>query len=351
MLTTMARSGNVVAHPAKSAEEAWIELTALTGPMWPTDGDHGHANGAATARARLLERAERSRQAEAVARNFYLDYPDHASAHLARKIEALAALDAAASGSPVELNDALQIAGKYRKDQSNRAADRFEIAVGMERLLGSSKSGGNHFANNSAELDAMAQRLHDEFGDLPELNAFTAAAARIADETTAVRIAGELLHRPVPADIKRDAETILARQALIGTILPLRVSAVDGRTIDLAAQSGKVTIVFCWSAESPASLGQLSRARPLLPSDAEVILLTSSATNQQLAAAKRRVPATAILCTDANEPPGDVRSVLKLQHLPYVFALDRSGKLAAWGPVNALGSVVAAAAGNRITNP
>ena len=111
-----------------------------------------------------------------------------------------------------------------------------------ERTQSRSKFGGKVFANNGPELELLADRLRQEFGDTPEVFNFYASVARSADMTTARGIATRLLERPANYEAKAEAQSILARDALLNQPLDVRVTTVDGQQIDLSQQVGKVTL-------------------------------------------------------------------------------------------------------------
>jgi len=196
----------------------------------------------------------------------------------------------------------------------------------------------------------MAETFHLEFGDLPESYYFYASVARSADMVTAARMAAKLLQWPAPADARADAQEIMDRQALVGKTLNLTLTAVDGTTVDLARQAGKLTILYAWDAKSPNSLGLVSAVKKTLPADAQVIYFSPRSARQELAAMKRQLEIPGPLCYESAAGEGAVALALKLRRMPCVFVLDRAGKLAAFGPAEGIAAAVAAASGAATTN-
>jgi hypothetical protein len=351
-LTTLATSANpaqtMSANPAQAAP---ANLATLTTPANSTQSAPGQQKTKDQKKADRLQKADSARQTATAAKAFYADFPDHVNAHAAKKLEALSSVDATVGASPDDKKAALQVAGSFRTNHANAPADRFEVAVAMDRTSLSEKFGGELYTNNPAELEALAERLHTEFGDIAECLSFYVSVARTADLTTASRMAKNLLQWPATAEVKAEAQSIMNRAALLGTTLQAKLTTTDGTIVDLAQQAGKVTIIYAWLPGSPGSLGLMNRVKSSLPKDAQIIYACAGATKQQLNAAKKALAVPGTLTNDSSGAPGGLATLLKIQQWPCVIGLDRSGKLAAFGPIDALGLVVATAAGRTTVNP
>jgi len=349
--------------PAKSTSsaDAWNNLITLATPITTTKavvsvspGTAAPAQNAATnsnnakttiadVQSAQSKQTDQYWQASQSAKDFYTTYPNDLNAPAAKKIEVITALQGAPSNDQTKGQTAQQLAQNYRK--SNQVSDRFEVAVLAERQKLSSKSGGNLFVDSPKDLENMANSLHNEFGDIDEAYRFYASVARSADMDTANRVAGELLQwSAAPAETKAEAQTIRDRQNLIGQALNAQWPTMDGKTFDLSQQTGKLTIVYVWStAGDPQGMGGLLSLKKTLPANTQMVYLALGGAADQLQALKDSAPIPGIFCFEPINTSSPARDLLRVRHTPFVFVLNKLGKLSGFGPVSELSNLVAAA--------
>jgi hypothetical protein len=318
----------------RSADEAWQAVKA------EQNASAARLNAPRTA---LLVRAESSatamaaRQLAQSAREFRLQFPDHGNAEDARKIETLAALRGVWAEDSAYEAAALATAQTYRADGRQPLADRIEVAFLAERTAIRNKFGGSVYVNNGPELLAIAERLHREFGDAPAIFNLYLQIARTADMNTGVAAANRVLATPVSRDAQVDARRVVDRFALLGRSLEIPLRLGDGTSVAWPPPGSKPTLLFYWDSSGPRMNPRVMAA---LPRDARIFHAVRGATGTQLDSLRRtnKVPGT--LCLDASAP-GTAGGPLWVQHLPYVFAFDRTGKLTGYGPLVVAESVFA----------
>lgn len=341
MLTASALPGQSVGK-GKNADEDWNRLVALTTPSTAPAGTKKTLPQIKEEKAQKIANA---RQAAAEARNFHLAYPEHPNAKVAKKMEALAGLQGVTDDNPQQEVAAQLVAKTYREDATQPRSDRFQVALLAERTQARGKFGGRVYVNDPAELELIAEKLRREFGDVAEVFNFYVSIARSADMTTAVAIATKMMQWPVTPEAKIEAQAILARQALLNQPLNVKLTTLEGEEIDLARQQGRVTLLYIWPASGPGMVRRLNEAKAALPADVQVVYFSPTATAEQIGAARGVTTVSGVFC---KATPGVSRSVLEqlgVRRLPYVFALGRDGKLASFGPAEALASIVNTAAG------
>jgi len=317
-------------------------LFALTTPPPAKQGDGKKT--LAQAATDQTQKAQQSRQIASAAKTFYLAYPTDSRAGEAKKIEALAALNGVLDDDKAHEQAALAAGQGFRSDSAKLSADRFEVALAVERLHVSRRLGAKRFVNNSSELEVLAQKLHDEFGALPAADNFYIGVARYADMATSARMATAALKWPIiSAEAKAEAQSILSRHALVGTVPSGTLTTADGAVVDLSKQAGRVTLIVAVPPRSPKALLMMAKIKKTLPPNTQVIYYTPTASAAELATLKSGAVVAGLFCVDPTGAPDSLAGYLKIRQLPYVFALNVAGKLAAFGPMDELSNVVAAA--------
>ena len=110
-------------------------------------------------------------------------------------------------------------------------------------------------------------------------------------------------------------------------------------------------MLFRSSAGSPDSVRLLGRGKEALPAGTQVVYYSPNAQVAQVALAQSRAVVPGIFCVQTPEATQFLQERLAVRHLPFVYVVNREGKLAGFGPLDALGSVVAAAQSTVLTNP
>lgn len=240
---------------------------------------------------------------------------------------------------------AKKVANDYRNDKSKATADRFDVALVAERVSARANLGGKIYGNNPAELEKIADRLLVEFGKIPEVYYYYAEVARSADMATANRVANKLIEASgVPAEAKAEAQEIKARYDAIGKPLAIRLKATDGTTLDLSEQAGKITILYVWSAYSGNSALQgLLPLKKTLPIGAQIVYLALGGSGEQIKTWESAAALPGRFCLEPMGINSSALAPLMVRHAPYVYVLDRAGRLHGFGPVSDVVALVAAA--------
>jgi len=316
----------------RNPDDEWRALQAMVTATPPA---------ATTVRTPAVVRAEQAAQALTArqlaqrAREFRTAFPEHREASEARKLEVLASLRGVMDNDTGHETQAREAATAYRADVRNTLADRVEVAVLAERTAARARFGGAVYANNGPELEAMADRLRREFGDVQEVFDVYLMVGRSGEMNTGRSIARKLQASSANAATKREAQLILDRYAILGRAPNVPLRLLDGSDARLTQPGGTATLLFYWPVSGPKLSARLMRA---VPRNVRILHVMPGASTAQLEAARRqsRVPGT--FCLDAS-PPGSMGGDLHVRHVPWVFGLDRSGALMGFGPISAAESV------------
>jgi hypothetical protein len=335
LLGATTATAQVVANP--TADSAWTNVTALV----RTTQTVGNKTPTQVAADRP-QQAQQQRQAAAAAKAFYDAYPSDKNAAQAKKLEATYGLLGVLDGDATHETAALLVAKIYRENKANPLADRFEVAHLAERVQARARLGGKTFGRTPAELEKIAGKLQLEFGDVPPVFDHYAGIARGADAATARRIATNLSQWPAASAPKAEAQAILARDALVGKPLGVRLTRTNGQTLDLAQPAGQRRLLYIWAPRAddiaPPRLAPLATA---LGGTQVVYLLVGvkAARAQSLAAA---APAGSLVCFSENGLLHSSLEPLKTRQSPFAFLLSAAGTVTSFGPVNELSNLLAA---------
>lgn len=346
---------------SNAADTAWQSIVTLRRPVSPAMlttpttpvilGAPNAAVGTAIAKVTPEQKlaadqaaADRARQVADAAKDFYTRYPTHANAAQARKIEATAALSGLKSATAAQEQAALRVAGDFRKNQANPVADRFDVALAMDRFQTTKTLGGGALRKNPTAYEKLADNLRVEFGDRPEVFQLYAGVAHQIETEAGHKLAKRIIQMPAPTQVKSQAQDLIERHALLGRPLDLQLTTVEKRKIDLKKTTGGPTVVYVWSGGAPASFfSGLGGLKKKIPAGTQWIYLFLAPKLADLTAARTRAPFAGSIC---HEPPQTMQRVherLNLRTSPFVLVLNRQGVLSGYGPVDELPTLLAAA--------
>lgn len=334
-------NGGQVPSNGRNATGDWSALIALTVRVPPATV--GRKNAAQKA-LEDQQKAQQSREAAAAARVFYTSYPTDPNAGLARKIEVRQSLLGVVNGESAQEASAQQIAAAYRSDLTNALDDRFEVALFAETVANRAKLKGGIDTQNASEREKIADKLRLEFGDIPAIHNLHASIARGADMATARRIAGNLMQSAsASAEAKDEARAILARDALLTKSLSVKLTALDGLSVDLSQPNGRTTVLYVctYGIGNTHQLSALRAAANTLPAGVQVIYLVLGANAEQAATIRSLAPTPGVFCSDVLKSESSAMHKLLVRRTPYVFVLNPAGILTGFGPVAELSNLLA----------
>lgn len=347
---------SAVRHLAASAATVVFVLPAQA-QVAPTVADIAWANVTALARlpsalttktpvqvsADRPQQAQQQRQVAIASKAFYAAYPAHKNAAEAKRLEATFGLLGVLDGDATHETAALLVARTYREDKANPVADRFDVAQLAERVQARAKLGGKTFGRTPGELEKIADKLRVEFGNVAPVFEHYASVARGADAATAKRIATNLLSWPASAAVKSEAQDILARDALTGKPLAVRLTRTNGQTLDLAQSTGQKRLIYLWAprADDTAPPKLTPFAASLGGTQIVYLILGVKATRAQSLAAA--APAGSVVCFSEQGLLHPSIQALKTRQAPFAFALNAAGAVTAFGPISELPNLLAAA--------
>ncbi len=322
----------------KDPDQDWANVVTLVTPAAPHATPPGQQKTPVQLAADQAQKVTVAIQAAQAAKDFYTTNPTHVNAPAAKKLEAVQGLLGVTDTDKSQEAAAQHVAANFCSDQSNSLSDRFEVALLSESVNARANLKG---AQATAELQKIGDTLRKEFGDQPEVFNFYASVARGADLVTARAIASSLLQWPANPEAKEEAQSILTRDALLGKPLTLKLTTIDGQTIDLAQATGKTTILYFSSLADANTnpFSNLNASRKKVPATAQLVYIVGNATADQLQAIKKLATVSGAFCTDPNST---ISGQLQVRETPYIFVVNASGLLAGFGPLAEVGNVLAA---------
>ena len=320
----------------------WANLLLATKPS-PGNSVNA-AKGSNEQKVQIAAQAEKSRATAARAKDFYTKNPNHPNAPEARKLEAIAEMRGVKDGDTAHLTKAVATAKAFRENAANPLSPRVEVALAMDRLALSQKIKARTVADRPEEKENVADAVRAEFGHTAALHDYYQEVARGADMFTAQRIATNLLQWPVDAKIRREAQSIVDRHALLGKSLAVTLPSIPGVPVDLARKTGAVTVLFAWAPDGGREMLQsLTPWRSSLTPGVQLVYLALGGTAEEIATLQSAAPIKGRFCHQQGAAVAPTLRALKLTGLPYVYVLNRDGKLAGHGPVGELKSLLALA--------
>lgn len=288
-----------------------------------------------TIRTEQKARAEKFREVAKGAKDFRSQYPQHANAAQARKLEALAVLEGMTSDDPAYFSEALRIATDYRNDKRNAASDRFEVASAIERGELSRKLAGRPWFANAIQAEMLADKLRREFGELPEVYGFYLAAAEHGSCFNSGDVAIKILQATPPAGIRASAQRVYDRWKLIGKPLDLALTRNDGVQTSLGALAGKRTVVVIYAGDrDPAGPSGLQAFRNAPPTGVNWVYVAVGAIARQ-STISTPVPG-GTHCVEPLGLKGEVAKRLNVSKLPAAYVIDGKKTLFGFGRIDDL---------------
>ena len=194
------------------------------------------------------------------ARAFYLANPTHSSAPEARDVEILSLVSVAADGDQTvltrldravsDLRAATAIDAKVRA----RGVAAYEFTKATRQVTTQSA--------RMVAVEKVAQNLIAEFPSEPQGYEALLALAKATEANKSGQIARQLLASNAPDEIKRSAQTLVYRYALVGSNLSSVIGNAGSETAR-GLSKGTPVIVYSWASWAPGSveLGQMIQAR------------------------------------------------------------------------------------------
>ncbi len=333
----------------QAADQAWAALdaqrsiaagakvTKIKGPVAASRDE------AIKVKQERVARAQSFRATAQAAKEFHTHYPQHPKAAEARRVEALAAIEAITPHDKAYERTALAAAAAYRADPILPIADRIQVAHAMECVSLKRKLPGSPWFTNPVLAEQMIDRLHAEFGEQPAIWGQYLALAQNTYCDAGKDVAHRIVQSPYAPDFtKVAARRILERYALVRRPIDFALTPTTGRPTTLAQLAGKTTVVCLWDGsrypEGPPGL-QEHKKNPRPNTKWVYISL-----GQLGALPKGRRAALAPLGTTCVEVLGwnsPIAAMLRIDRLPCVYVLDDQTRLSGFGRIDELSSLLA----------
>lgn len=324
------------AAKANAADDDWAAITSL---MVRSGTAQSHvAKNQSQNTAKHLQDAAKMRDTAKAAKAFYTKHPDDPRASQARKIDAISGLHGVEDGNADQELAAVSTAASFRRDTKMAAKDRFDVAMAMDHRDLSKRVSAKAVTNRDAEEKKLVESWRTEFNDIPEVEVYAVGAARHATPAIASAMAGQISRSAsAPAEVKAEAKSLSARAQMLGSSPQLKVIDADGAEVDLSNLIGKTTLVVAWPVSQSNVLQELARFSLGIRKDTQIIYIAVGGT--QADAAKIRstlpIPGQSTFAT-AEAAVG----ALHLYTMPYVFTVNRAGKLTDFGPLSQAATVL-----------
>jgi hypothetical protein len=328
----MAAYGQIVRLPT-GADSAWQSLQSLTLPP--------NLNGQRPSTAQEIAQLQQEAQQ---ANLFYGTFPSDSRANSARKLEALSQLQEVQLGAANAQPAALALATAFVNDTTHGLQDRFDVALSASLVSQAGMFQGMGPLRDGPAYQAVADALYGQFGDTAPMYAYYLSLTLCADNATAVNVASKIQTMNAPAWVKAQAQVVLNRAGLVGTIVPLTLTTAANQQIDMSQASGQTTVVYFWGGAGYASdLAAINSIKANVPADVRWIYVALNSPSPVLATAQANAPVAGIQCFEPVSLAGWVPETLFLQITPYAYVFKANGILSGYGPPALIPALVNAA--------
>jgi hypothetical protein len=255
-------------------------------------------------------------------KTFYTTYPSHPSARDAKRLEALALNQAALNGDKTQQSRRTQLVDELRGDTTLPPAQRMEVVAWSKQVAIADQG----VKSKTARLRAQEHVTRDLIAEFPTQRLGYESLLSIARESEpnrAAMIVADLLQMSPPAEVAAEATALQARLALVGRSLESILPSPEGQAI-VASSTGKVIIIYAWSAARPASLASARRLAQLAPSASMVgVNLDADPTAAEAVATRENLPG--VQSYDARGADAPLAAALVFNHPPLAYLVDQSG--------------------------
>jgi hypothetical protein len=293
-----------------------------------------------TKKSPTQEEIDRLQSLAQAARDYHTTFPAAIRAVEARKIEVMAELQAAQLGASDPPGRVRGLVQSFRSDKNNSLSDRVDVAMAAEygRIVRVSSE-----AERIAKFEAVADTLFDEFGGTPQVYAQYVSLLRTTPPADAARIAAKLQKKPLPEDVKKETERVLAQTSRIGRPVELVMSTLEGERMDFVDPT-RPTVVFFWNVWNGIDdLLLPSRLTRPLPAGLRWIFVGLGGKAPDSKTVSGVAAFTGKHCHDPAGLAGSAAATMGIMYAPSIAVLAPGGKLVGIGAVEQLPQLVEAA--------
>jgi thiol-disulfide isomerase/thioredoxin len=230
----------------KAGDTAWEELEkARQLPSPPEAWEKQKPTSQELTKFRDSQRMHASIAAER-AHDFYQEFPNHPKAGDARKMEYDLLSTAVRMGATNQVARLETLAKERLADPKLSDDERFKLMSGaIEKIALSHRAQGMEAM--LTDYEARVRELIKLFPKRLEAYEMLFDVASNSEGENAMRLAKELVASPASKEVKESAQALLRKLEAVGKPLPIRFTALDGRTVDLSKLKGRVVLIDFWA--------------------------------------------------------------------------------------------------------
>jgi thiol-disulfide isomerase/thioredoxin len=216
------------------------------------------------------------------------------------------------------------------KDPKLSEEERFQIRATAVNRNASAKLSESRAAA-FAELEKGARSLIKDFPKRQEPYGMLLSVAGEAESDKARQIAKDLAASSAPNEIKDAANAILKKMELVGKPVPIKFTAVDGRSVDLQKLRGKVVLIDFWATwcgpcvhEVPNVVASYAK---LHPKGFEIVGISFDKDKDALVKFVGQQKMTWPQYFDGKQWENDYGKQFGIQSIPSMWLVDKKGNL------------------------
>lgn len=260
-------------------------------------------------------------------KGFYSQYPTHAAAKEAKRLEGLALSRAAINGDASQDARRRVLLEEIRKDASVPEVKRYEAVAWDRQVTVSRQAPATHAAKMTAQED-ISRALVAEFPGVALGYESLLAVAHDSDPARARAVLADLrgMQMQLPPRVASESLILAERLTLIGRPLAAILGPAGAPALATAIKHRPV-VLYAWEPGNKYSISTARRMAKMAPSALLIgVCLSTDPIAARTAAQREKIPGEQYL--DPRGAASALAITLQFNRAPLVYLVDRAGQIA-----------------------